>query len=179
MRKIVYYVAISLDGFISGPGGDISRFDGKGNGVDKYLQDLQDFDTVIMGKNTYEFGYDFGLEPGRLAYAHMQHYIFSSSLKFENQDESLHIKKLDLSEIKKIRQQSGTDIYLCGGGQLAGWLLDHQQIDILKIKLNPLILGSGISLFGDSIKSYGLELLNLDSFEYGLQIITYNLKYPP
>ena len=53
MRKIVYYVAMSLDGFISGVNGDISGFVGDGNGVAKYLADLVDFDTVIMGKNTY------------------------------------------------------------------------------------------------------------------------------
>ena len=59
MRKIIYYVAMSLDGFISGVNGDISGFVRDGNGVAKYLADLAEFDTVIMGKNTYEFGYRF------------------------------------------------------------------------------------------------------------------------
>jgi dihydrofolate reductase len=52
MRKIVYYVASSLDGFISGPNDDISGFVGTGNGVKKYLSDLLNFDTVIMGRHT-------------------------------------------------------------------------------------------------------------------------------
>ena len=177
MRKIVYYVATSLDGFISGPDGDISGFAGKGSGVNQYLSDLQDYDTVLMGRNTYEFGYEFGLEPGQLAYPHMQHFIISTSLSFEKQDESLYIIKPDLSEIRKIREQSGTDIYLCGGGQFAGWLLDNQQIDILKIKLNPLLLGSGVSLFGPCKRSLCLKLLSQDSFEHGLQIITYKINY--
>ncbi len=62
---------MSLDGFISGVNGDISGFVGDGNGVAKYLADLADYDTVIMGKNTYEFGYRFGLKPGKPAYPHM------------------------------------------------------------------------------------------------------------
>ena len=64
--------------------GNIDGYVAEGNGLDKYLNDLKDFDTVIMGRNTDEFGYRFGLQPGRLAYPHMDHYIFSNSLVIEN-----------------------------------------------------------------------------------------------
>ncbi len=67
MKKIVYYVASSLDGFISGPNDDISMFQTAGLGVEKYLSDLQNFGTVIMGRKTYEFGYLYGLHPGQPA----------------------------------------------------------------------------------------------------------------
>ena len=177
MRRIVYYVAISLDGYISGKDGDISGFTAQGDGVDQYLQDLQSYDTVIMGRNTYEFGYDFGLIPGQLAYPHMTHYVIASKLEFNDQHQNLHIIDPSLEEIDKIQQQSGTDIYLCGGGQLAGWLLDHQKIDILKIKLNPMLLGSGIRLFGSSETFYQLELLDSKRYQQGLQIITYKVLY--
>ncbi len=76
MKKIVYYVASSLDGYIAGINDDISTFIPDGKGVEKYLSDLQSFKTVIMGLRTYEFGYQFGLQPGQPAYPHMQHYIF-------------------------------------------------------------------------------------------------------
>ena len=84
MRHIVYYVATSLDGYISGPKGDISGFNGtaESDGIIKYFADLKNFDTVIMGRNTYEFGYKFGLKPGERAYPHMEHLIFSNSLQF-------------------------------------------------------------------------------------------------
>ncbi len=68
MKKIVYYVASSIDGFISGPNNDISAFQGEGPAVEKYLSDLQRFQTVIMGRNTYEFGYAYGLKAGQRAY---------------------------------------------------------------------------------------------------------------
>lgn len=78
MKKIIYYVATSIDGFISGLNEDISGFLPDGNGVQKYLDDLKEFKTVIMGRKTYEFGYKYGLKPGSPAYPHMDHYIFSN-----------------------------------------------------------------------------------------------------
>lgn len=177
MRKIVYYVATSLDGFISGPNGDISAFASAGKGVDKYLSDLKDFDTVIMGRKTYEFGYNYGLVPGQPAYSGMTHYIFSDSLKLENLHPQVNIVKLGLSEIEDIQKKTGTDIYLCGGGQFAGWLLDNQKIDILKLKLNPILLGKGVKVFGNSDTRYQLNLLDTERYDNGLQIMTYQVLY--
>ncbi len=36
---------------------------------------------------------------------------------------------MDIDEIGDLQKQEGTDIYLCGGGQFAGWLLDNKKID--------------------------------------------------
>lgn len=176
MRKIVYYVATSLDGFISGPEEDISLFAHNGKGVEKYMSDLKDFDTVIMGRKTYEFGYQFGLQPGQPAYPHMEHYIFSDTLKFENTHEKVHVEKRDLKKIKELKSQSGTDIYLCGGGLFAGWLFENDLIDVLKVKLNPIILGEGATLFGGSKKQGKFKLVGRQSFEDGLQFLTYQLN---
>lgn len=174
MRKIIYYVATSLDGYIAGPNEDISQFVPSGNGVDKYLQDLLDFDTVIMGRKTYEFGYKFGLVPGQPAYAHMEHYLFSNTLKFEQQHEKIHIEKLDLERIEELKNTVGTDIYLCGGGVFAGWLLDNGKIDVLKLKINPILLGDGVKLFGDSKTKANLSLRTTAEYDNGLQIVTYD-----
>ena len=177
MRNIVYYVGVSLDGFISGIDGNIEGFIPGGNGVDRYLSDLKEFDTVIMGRNTYEFGYQFGLKPGQAPYPHMQHYIFSNNLKLEDKMNNVHIKIIDIKEIERLRKQEGTDIYLCGGGQFAGWLLEHEQIQYLKVKLNPMVLGQGVRLFENSIKFVRTELLETDLYENGLQIINYKILY--
>lgn len=176
MAQIIYYVAISVDGFIAGPNDDASGFTAAGDGVAKYLEDLKDFKTVIMGRRTYEFGYKYGLEPGRPAYPHMQHYIFSKTLKFKDQSNQLTLCDLDPSIIKDLKKNSETDIYLCGGGQFAGWLLENEMIDLLKIKLNPLILGDGIRLFGTSTKQHQLKLMHNEVFNDGLSIITYQIN---
>lgn len=178
MRNIVYYVASSIDGFISRPAQSIEGFVGESAGVVKYLEDLRNFDTVIMGRRTYEFGYRYGLQPGQPAYPHMKHYIFSNSLNFDSHHDDVHVCAPDINFIKKLRGDHGTDIYLCGGGDFAGWLLDNEQIDILKLKLNPLILGQGIRLFGNSTKDVQTEVIDSTLYDKGLQVITYKIKYP-
>jgi dihydrofolate reductase len=176
MARVIYYVAISIDGFIAGQNDDISDFAAGGKGVDKYLADLQNFKTVIMGRRTYEFGYQYGLEPGKPAYPHMEHFIFSDSLKIKNLAETVNIEKKSIDRIKEIKESAQSDIYLCGGGEFAGWLLDNKLIDQLKLKLNPIILGSGIRLFGNSKTKAKWNLIETESFEDGLKILTYDIQ---
>ena len=176
MARIIYYVASSIDGFIAGENDDISDFAAGGKGVDKYLADLQKFKTVIMGRRTYEFGYQYGLEPGKPAYPHMEHFIFSDTLKIENLAETVHIEKKSIDRIHEIKESAQSDIYLCGGGEFAGWLLENGLIDQLKLKLNPIILGHGIPLFGNTKAKAKWSLKETESFEDGLQILTYDIE---
>ena len=173
MQKIIYYVATSIDGYISGPNEDVSMFEPTGDGITQYLSDLENFKTVIMGRKTYEFGFRFGLVPGQPAYPHMEHYIFSETLELENMAESVHIEKISIDRIQEIRDSSSTDVYLCGGGQFAGWLLENGLIDELKLKLNPIILGEGVRIFGESKKAVAGKLEESNTYENGLQIMTF------
>ena len=178
MKKIVYYVASSIDGFISGKDGDISGFVASGNGVQHYLDDLKRFETVIMGKHTYEFGYQYGLKPGLPAYPHMDHYIFSKTISLDEADPKVNVvRTYDLAEIERIQKQSKTDVYLCGGGVFAAWLLKNEKIDVLKLKINPLILGQGVRLFGGSQKNFALDLEKSEQYDEGMLINTYSIKY--
>lgn len=175
MRKIIYYVATSLDGFIAGKNNDISMFAMDGEGVDQYTYDLQSFDTVIMGRNTYEFGYQYGLKAGEPAYPNMEHFIFSNSISFKNADDKVKVIPLDLTHVINLKNQVGSDIYLCGGGMFAGWLMENKMIDEIKLKINPIILGEGVRLFGDYTAPQKLDLMYNQSFEDGFQITTYNV----
>lgn len=177
MKKIIYYVASTLDGYISGPDDDISKFIQQGKGVEKYMQDLQNFDTVIMGRKTYEIGYKYGLLPGQPGYPHMDHYIFSDTLSFENPHEKVNTRKIDIKTIEDLKQGNGSDIYLCGGGEFAGWLLDNRMIDTLKLKLNPVAIGEGIKLFGSSKTKISLKLTDQESFDDGMLLLTYDILY--
>ncbi len=64
MPSLIYDVAVSIDGYIAGPNGDISGFPMQGPHAEAYDARLAEYPAVIMGKNTYEFGYAYGLPAG-------------------------------------------------------------------------------------------------------------------
>ena len=80
MHPIIYDVAVSIDGFISGPSEDVSRFPHSGAIVEDYQARLQNYKTCLMGRKTYEFGYQFGLNPGQNPYPHMRSIVLSESI---------------------------------------------------------------------------------------------------
>lgn len=148
MRNIIYDVAASLDGFIAGPGGDVSLFPHEGDHVADYLKRLESYGTVIMGRSTYEFGYQFGLKPGKRAYPHMDHHIFSSALTVPDDSDVTIVRESWLATIERLRNaDNDRPIYLCGGGAFAGWCLSEGLIDKLIIKRAPIVLASGVALF--------------------------------
>jgi dihydrofolate reductase len=173
MRRIVYHVATTLDGYIAREDGSIDGFLAEGDHVHDYLQQLESYDTVIMGRRTYEFGYRFGLEPGKRAYPHMEHYVFSKSLEVD-EDAEIHVVRGEPWEtIDRIRAQAGTDIYLCGGGAFAGALLQRNLIDRLILKLNPVVFGEGIPLFTGEPLTRHFALQGSRTYESGVVLLEY------
>ncbi|MCF6524813.1 dihydrofolate reductase family protein [Streptomyces sp. JJ36] len=166
MRKLVYYIATTLDGFLAGPdGGDPSGPDGFWPVPEDYLRHIvaeypetlpaparealsvtaggTRFDTVLEGRRTYEIGLRAGLTD---AYPHLRHLVFSRTLT-ESPDPAVELVADDPVEtVRKLKQEDGRDLWLIGGGELAGALLP--EIDRLVLKVGPLTLGTGIPLFG-------------------------------
>ncbi len=179
MRAIIYHVATSLDGFIAHPDGSTQGFVESGEHVTDYLNQLKDYDTTIMGRKTYEYGYEFGLSPGQPAYPHMRHYIVSDHLNFDDQHDQVHLIRKNelLKTIHSLKAEIGSPIYLCGGGQLAKTLLEQQLIDELIIKLNPVLFGSGIHLFDGSCCRFELKELQKVSYDNGVQMLHYAMSY--
>ena len=106
----------------------------------------------------------------------MKHHIFSNSLVFENPANNVIVEKLDLSKIYELKAANGSEIYLCGGGEFAGWLFENELIDILKLKLNPIVLGDGVKLFGSSKSKDNFNLILSESYDDGLQIMTFEIR---
>lgn len=175
MQQIVYYVAVSLDGFITGPHEDISMYAQSGEGVLQYISDLQSFQTVIMGRKTYEFGYQYGLIPGQPAYPQMDHYIFSNSMVLDQCHDKVNVCKLDKKAILDLKKSSSTDIYLCGGGSFAAWLMNHGLLDVVKLKINPIVTGGGVPLFQGLNQGYRLEPIDRQIFDGNFDLITYKI----
>lgn len=179
MRELVYYVAVSLDGFIASPDGQFSDFLDEGDHMQVVLQDYVDavpthfrqilkvetpctlFDTVIMGRNTLQPALDVGITS---PYRHLHQFVVSTQeLDIDPSITVLH----DIDQVLELKKSEGLNIWLCGGGRLAGSLLPY--IDRLILKRNPVVLGAGISLFGNREYSPAVfQLLNTRVFSSGV-----------
>ncbi len=174
MRQICYHVAVTLDGFIARADGSIDGFPEQGDHVEDYQKSLADYDTVIMGRRTYEFGYAYGLQPGQRAYPHMEHWIFSQTLDVSLADGVHIVRDHWLETIDELRNAKGSDIYLCGGSMFAGWLLSEGRIDRLRLKLNPVLFGKGLPLFsGQDGGVANFEHVNTKSYQSGVVLLDY------
>jgi dihydrofolate reductase len=165
MRALTYFVAVSVDGFIAGP----DRADPTGywpvsedyaeHVVAEYPETLTGaaraalgvtaagthFDTVISGRRTYEIGLAAGVTN---AYPHLRHVVFSRTLGLIPDPAVELIDSDPVEAVRAFKVESGKDIWLVGGGDLAGAL--YAEIDRIVLKLSPLTLGSGVGLFGSS-----------------------------
>lgn len=119
MAELVYHVAVSLDNFIADQAmleGDINHsfFLFEGEHVPDFLSDIQHYEAVLMGSKTYEFGFQFGAKPGEPGYKGLKHYIFSSSLQFESNEEVELIEGDAVAFIENLKRQGDGKLWLCG-----------------------------------------------------------------
>ncbi|WP_330352722.1 dihydrofolate reductase family protein [Streptomyces chartreusis] len=125
------------------------------------------FDTVIMGRGTYEPGLRAGMTS---SYAHLEQYVVSTTL--QTTDPGINVVREDPADtVRKLKSHPGKDIWLAGGGKLASALLP--EIDQLVIKRNPLVIGSGIPLFAGPFNPTTFLPVSTRSFDSGLRIETY------
>lgn len=180
MGNLVYHVATTLDGYIANKNHDINGFL-----VDtEHLPDFQnslknDYSCVLMGKNTYEFGFRFGLKPGQPAYAeyNLPNYVVANDFSFEPEKGLTIIGDDVVGEVKKLKQNSKKDVWLCGGGQLAGFLLENKLIDKIILKQNPTIFSDGIKLFEGCSSTYQLDLEDYKSYQNSVCLLKYRVNY--
>ncbi|MEW2473574.1 dihydrofolate reductase family protein [Micromonospora gifhornensis] len=186
MRKLVYYVAATVDGFIAAPDGSYDFFDlhpdPAGHLVTQWPQTFPTFahaqlgidrpqgrfDTVLMGRATYEPALRVGVTS---PYAHLKQYVFARSLP-PSDDPAVEIVSGDPATfVRDLKERPGGDIWLCGGGHLAGQLLS--EVDEWVIKVNPVAAGSGIPLLDHPFTPQHLTLLAATPTDAGVVVLHY------
>src|SRR4029453_18830327 len=156
MRKLKYHVAITLDGFIAHTDHTVHGFVEEGEHVTDYFASLKnDYDIVLMGRRTYEVGFQFGVTN---PYPWLRQYVISRSMA-KSPDENVELISENIfAFVRELKEEDGKEIYLCGGGELAACFLEEGLIDEVVVKLNPVVFGTGIPLFSGTSKQAALEL---------------------
>lgn len=189
MRNLTYYVAVSLDGYIAGPHGEFDSFLVEGDHMEPIWERYRGtaptqiaeaaglsvadgpFDTVLMGWNTYAVGLPDHHLPS--PYQHLRQIVFTRSHEGPAGSEAVHFTSADpVATVRALKKEDGKDIWLCGGGTLAAVLAD--EIDRLALKINPVLFGNGIPLFG--AREYApamLERAGTHAFDSGVLLAEY------
>ena len=192
MRKLTYFVACSLDGFIARRDGSFDFALPEG----EHLRDLvrrfpetmpghlrgplgvtspnQYFDAVLMGRATYEVGLRLGVTS---PYPHLEQYVFSRTMAQSPDPQVQLVREDPIATVRRLKGGTGRDLWLCGGGQLAAALFT--EIDELILKINPAVLGAGIPLFAAAVPGAVLELVDSQAYVSGFVLVRYRLRRRP
>ncbi|WP_326577636.1 dihydrofolate reductase family protein [Streptomyces sp. NBC_00481] len=193
MRKLTYFVACSIDGFIGDQDGDASyMYPYVVGDFAAYLKtehpDInpshvrrligtdglanKNYDTVVQGRASYDVALKEGITR---PFAHLREYVASRTLK-ESPDPNVEIISDDLvGRIRELKAEDGElGIYLCGGSAVAGALID--EIDELIIKTYPVVQGTGMPMFGSGFALTEFTLDEVRGFDNGVVVRTYSRK---
>jgi dihydrofolate reductase len=170
-RKVILYIAISLDGYIAKPNDDLSFLaivekEGEDYG---YADFVNSIDTVIIGRKTYDWIMD---QVPEFIHADKNTYVITRTAKESIGNTSFYTGNLkDL--ILKLKTEQGKDIFIDGGAEIVNQLLKENLIDEFIISIIPILVGDGIKLFKDGRPEQQLELISSKQFEKGLMQLHY------
>jgi dihydrofolate reductase len=191
LRRLVYFVSVTLDGFIAGP----DRGDPSGHSYFPQRDDLiefivsdfpetlpgparqalgidrpgRQFDTVLEGGTSYEVGLAGGLTN---AYPHLRHIVFSTTMG-QSPDPTVELVAADPAETaRRLKAEDGLDIWVVGGGKLAHALLP--EIDRLILKQHASVIGSGVPIFDGPFESHLFQPTDLRQLDSGVRILSFD-----
>lgn len=174
-RKLILYIACSLDGYIAGPDGDLSFLESVQQPGEDYGYKVfnEQTDTVIMGRKTFDKIMSFGIP-----FPHKDKekvYIITRS-DMQDYDNITFYGGSLLTLIKNLKQQPGKQIYCDGGGELVQALFQYDLFDEIILSIIPVYLGKGIRLFReqDNVMPLKLSLKSCKNFPSGLVQLYYS-----
>jgi dihydrofolate reductase len=188
-RELVYYIGVSIDGRIAGPRGEYDFFPmGDGEAAAGYSRwttaewpetvptayrdaagvtgtPNKHFDTVVMGLGTYRPALDEGITS---PYAHLRQYVVSSTTDPATDPAVTIVPGDPLGLVRRLKAEDGLDIWLCGGGKLAGTLFP--EVDRLVVKRYPVVVGAGIPVFDRGFEPAPFRVTDRRAFDNGVEI---------
>ena len=175
MKKIVLYIAASIDGYIARSNGDLDWLmeypitPDFNYGYDEFFESV---DTVNMGGRTYR---DILSMDVIWPYKDKNTYILTHN-PIKTNENIQFITDNFIERVIRLREENGKNIWLVGGGEIISMLLNHNLIDEMIITTIPVILGDGVPLFPNSPKESKWELLENQSYSNGVTQAIYKIK---
>jgi dihydrofolate reductase len=188
MRKIIFMMSVSLDGFFEGPDRELDW-----QIVDEELHGhfnewLSGMSAFLDGRVTYELmaGHwptadaDPSASPTVAEFAgiwrDMPKLVFSRTLERADWNATV-VRELVPEEIRALKAQPGGDMVL-GGADLAASFMRHDLIDEYRLYVQPVLIGRGRRLFQPSDATIDLRLAGTRTFGSGVVLLRYSRPHP-
>ncbi|SCY54499.1 dihydrofolate reductase family protein [Alkaliphilus peptidifermentans] len=167
-RKVVLYIATSLDGYIATENDSLEwLFKTDGEGDNGYSEFTKTIDTIILGRRTYDW--IMNMELGKFPYQNKKCYVFSNTI-FESNENVEFISEDTLNFLNRIKKTSGKNIWIVGGGELLHHFIKEKLIDEYIITVAPILIGKGIPLFKRIDVEVDLELKSIRRFNQFVEL---------
>ena len=172
-RKVILFIAMSLDGYIATKENSIDflsmvELEGEDYG---YADFVKSVDTVIIGRKTFDKVLSMGFE-----YPHADKDVFIMTRTERPAIGRFNFHTGDLSLlVQGLKGQAGKNIYCDGGSEIVNELMKNSLVDEFIISIIPVLLGDGIRLFKDGRPMHELKLVSTRQFTSGLTQLHYML----
>lgn len=161
-RKIVCYIATSLDGYIATEDDSLEwLFQVEGEGDAGYTEFMETIDAVVMGRRTYDWVME--AENGEYPYQGLASYVFSSATDKEEPFVTFTNQNI-ASFAADLKAQPGKNIWVIGGSKLLDGFVKEDLIDEWVISIAPTLIGKGIPLFQKNDVEIPLKLKSVKSY---------------
>jgi dihydrofolate reductase len=175
MRRVIVSEFVSLDGVMEEPAWTMPYWN---NEIAKFkFDELFATDALLLGRVTYQgFAAAWPTSTDKEGYADRMNglpkYVVSTSLEKVEWNHSSLINGNVAAEVLRLKQQPGQDILIFGSGMLVHTLMEHDLIDVYRLQVYPVVLGSGKRLFKDKSKA-NLKLEKTKAFSSGVVVLSY------
>lgn len=177
MRKIILYIACSLDGKIADADGStdwLHQIPNPDNSDYGYSEFFKSIDTTLMGNKTYKQVLGFDCD---FPYKDTKNFVFTRDQLLTKNEHVEYISENFEVFIKNLKRQSGKDIWCIGGGAVNGLLLNHGLIDEIQLFMMPVILGDGINLVDHLGQQINLDLKHTTEYKSGVIELRYKISH--
>lgn len=190
MRKLVVATFVSLDGVMQAPGGPDEDRDGgfeHGGWVVPFIDELlarsddevEELSALLLGRKTYEeFAASWPLvgdeNPVAAKFNRVPKYVASRTLVEPEWNNSTVLTGDVADAVAELkRQPDDGEIQVHGSSELIQTLLRHDLVDEYRVKVFPVLIGSGKRLFGEGTLPRGLRLVETTTTANGVTMSTY------
>jgi dihydrofolate reductase len=184
VRKVIVSEMVSLDGFFSGPNGELDWHVVDEEFNEFAIEQLNAMDVLLFGRVTYQVMASYWPTPAAIhddpiianKMNTLPKLVFSQTLdkaEWGKWDNARLVKGDVGEEVSKLKRQPGKDMVIFGSGSIVSTLTHLGLIDEYRILIVPVVLGNGIPLFKGVSTSVNLKLVRTKTLKTGVVLLYY------